>query len=254
MKPTLFKQQLSPGGSRNLALVLAGLLLGVSLAIHWQGQTPVSSTDAPAARERAAQGIRQLESEQEQLKATIAQLRQELANAQHQAAQNTALLTKIKADLDRERADAGLEKLQGPGVVVQLDDSTVVANATGSAAESYIIHEYDLRDVINLLWNAGAEAIAVNDERLVNTTSIYCVGSTIMVNDTRLSPPYQIRAIGDRKQLEAWLANPAYLSNLRQRVKAYGVQFKVTGADLVDIPAFSGIFRIRYATPGEVAP
>jgi len=116
------------------------------------------------------------------------------------------------------------------------------------------VHEYHLRDVVNLLWNAGAEAISINDERLVNTTSIYCVGSTIMVNDTRLSPPYEIRAIGDRKQIEAFLEDPAYLTEIRQRAKAYGLQFKVSWANTVDIPAYLGTFRLRYANAGEATP
>ena len=51
--------------------------------------------------------------------------------------------------------------------------------------------------MLNLLWLAGAEAVSLNGERVVATTSIYCVGSTILVNDTRLSPPYEFLAIGD---------------------------------------------------------
>ena len=67
----------------------------------------------------------------------------------------------------------------------------------GDDAANYLIHDFELRDVASLLWLAGAEAVAINDERLVASTSIYCVGSTIIVNNTRLSPPYEIRALGN---------------------------------------------------------
>jgi uncharacterized protein YlxW (UPF0749 family) len=255
MKTTVARRGLSLRTGRNLTLILAGLLLGLSLAVRWKG-IAVPSADAPAARERAAQGIRELEQEQEQLKVTLAGLREGLAAAQKSAAQNTDQLTRLKSELEREQVAAGLVKLQGPGVLVTLDDSKMNnANAVNlDAAKDYIIHEYDLRDVVNLLWNAGAEAIAINDERLVNTTSIYCVGSTIMVNDTRLSPPYQVRAIGDRKSLEALLENSAYLANLRQRVKGFGLVFKVSWPATVEIPAFTGTFRVRYAHSEEVNP
>ena len=253
MKLTVTKRRLPPQTSRTLALIVAGLLLGLSLAVRWQGQPPPAN-DASTARERAAQGISELEREQEQLKATLAELRGKLASVQRQASQTTALLAQISADLERERMAAGLVALRGPGVIVQLDDSAMAANAVGPAAQDYIIHEYDLRDVVNLLWNGGAEAVAINDERLVNTTSIYCVGSTIMVNDTRLSPPYQIRAIGDRKQMGPLLENPAFLAGIRQKAKTYGIEFKISWADSVDIPAFSGTFRLRYANAGEVKP
>ena len=107
---------------------------------------------------------------------------------------------------------------------------------------------------MNLLWAGGAEAVAVNDERLVNTTSIYCVGSTIMVNDTRLSPPYEVRAIGDAQRLLRWLEDPLYLTLLRQRVKAYGVQMRIAQATSVTVPAYSGTFKVRYSHAGEVTP
>ena len=51
-------------------------------------------------------------------------------------------------------------------------------------ALAFIIHEYELRDIVNLLWMAGSDAIAINDERLVSNSSIYCVGSTVMVGET----------------------------------------------------------------------
>ncbi len=236
-----------------MALILAGLLLGLLMAVHWQGPPP-ATTEAPAGRARAAEALRQSEQEQEQLKETIARLREELAVAQLQASQQTGQLADVRAALEQEQVLAGLVPVQGPGVVVTLDDSSKAPVGPGANIEDYIIHEYDLRDVVNLLWNGGAEAISINNERLVNTTSIYCVGSTIMVNDTRLSPPYEIRAIGPRQPLEALLSDPANLTLLRPRIKSYGVKFAVSWAETVDIPAYSGTFRLRYARSGEVQP
>ncbi len=254
MKLIAAKRRLPLPAGQNLTLILAGLLLGLVLVVRWK-DVGVTPTDVPAAaRERAAEAVDQLEREQEQLKSTIARLRADLAGVRKQAAQNTGLLAEMSAELEREQAEAGLVALRGPGVVVQLDDSNVAAPAPGTDPELYIIHDSDLRDVANLLWDGGAEAIAINDERLVNTTSVYCVGSTIMVNDTRLSPPYLVRAIGDRQQLGALLENGAYLPGLRQRVKAYSVQLKISWAGQVDLPAYSGTFRLRNAHPGEVKP
>lgn len=253
MKPTVARDKPANRAGQKLALMLAGLLLGLALVVRWQdvGAPPA---EAKGARERAVQAVDQLEREQEQLKAQVAALRDELASAQRQAAQDTELLTRLSTDLERERITAGLVALRGPGVVVQLDDSAKAPPATGGSADDYIIHEFDLRDVANLLWAGGAEAVAINSERVVSTTSIYCVGTTIMVNETRLSPPYDIKAIGDRASLQALLEDPANLALLRQRAKAYGVQFKVSWANQVDIPAFSGTFSLRHAHAGEVTP
>ncbi len=254
MKLTVAKNRSPLPVSQFLALALAGLVLGLALVVRWK-EAPAPPTEATGSRERAAQAVTQLEQEQEQLKARVAELRETLAAAQRTASQDTDQLASISAELEAERRAAGLVALRGPGVIVQLDDSkSVPVGVVGKEAEDYIIHEYQLRDVANVLWAAGAEAVAINGERLVGTTSVYCVASTIMVNDTRLSPPYEIRAIGDRAQLQALLDDPNILADLRRRAKAFGLQFKISWSNEIEIPAFSGTYNLRHARAGEVAP
>jgi len=178
-------------------------------------------------------------------------LRKELAQHQERVASNTKLLEGLTADLEAQRVAAGLYALKGPGLRVTLADSDRDNLPANVDPNFYIIHEYDLRDIMNFLWAADAEAIAVNEERIVGTTSIYCVGSTIMVNDTRLAPPYTILAIGDPTKLERALANPAYLKELRARVKTYGVQFKVVKEKEAIVPAYRGGFTVKYSKPGS---
>ena len=140
--------------------------------------------------------------------------------------------------------------VEGEGVVVTLDDSQV-RMPPGADPNAYIIHEYDLRDIVNLLWMAGSEAIAVNDERLVGNSSLYCVGSTVMVNNTRLSPPYHIRAIGNARVQQDYLRNPSYLAELKEKQRLYGLRFEVQSAASLALPAYSGGFLIQHARPGE---
>ena len=121
----------------------------------------------------------------------------------------------------------------------------------GADANAYIIHEFDLRDIVNLLWTAGSEAIAINDERLVSNSSIYCVGSTVMVNNTRLSPPYLIRAIGNPRVQQDYVRNPSYLENLKDKQRSYGLRFEVKEVGELTLPAYSGGFLIKHARPGE---
>jgi uncharacterized protein YlxW (UPF0749 family) len=105
-----------------------------------------------------------------------------------------------------------------------------------------------LRDVINVLWLAGAEAVSINDERVVGNTSVYCVGSTVMVNTTRLSPPYVIRALGEPATLAETLRNPAYLTLLRQKVERYGIKLQVAQASKLTLPAYTGGFSVRHSS------
>ena len=66
----------------------------------------------------------------------------------------------------------------------------------------YIIHDEDILKVINELRAAGAEAISLNDQRLISTSEIRCAGPTISVNNTRVAAPFVIKAIGNAKSME----------------------------------------------------
>jgi uncharacterized protein YlxW (UPF0749 family) len=125
-----------------------------------------------------------------------------------------------------------------------------VQNASPSSdPNALLIHEYDLRDVINVLWLAGAEAISINEERIVANTSVYCVGSTVMVNTTRLSPPYTVRAIGEPAVLADTLRNPAYLTTLRRKAEREGIIFKVMEVSKMTLPAYIGGFSVQHSNP-----
>ncbi len=234
----------------NLTLTLIAMVIGLALA--WQLKGPRASPPVGYApgdpRDRSVRTIEQLEAEQAALKAEIGRLRTDLANYQAHAAAETDRLQRLNADLDAQRAAAGLTAMRGPGIVVSLDDSGARNISTSPDPNAFLVHDYDLRDVINVLWLAGAEAIAVNDERVVGNTSAYCVGSTVMVNTTRLSPPYVVRAIGEPASLAETLRNPSYLTALRQKVERYGIKFQVAPAPKLTLPAYTGGFSVRHCS------
>jgi uncharacterized protein YlxW (UPF0749 family) len=238
------------GIGRHLSILLVGLTLGLLVSLSWQ---PASQTNVGAADQQSSKillSIQRLEADQQEFKSTLAELRQELAERQQAAAAQTDRLQILKVELDRQRLLAGLIPVQGPGVRVTLDDSRVRI-PPGADPNAYIIHEYDLRDIVNLLWTAGSDAIAINDERLVSTSSVYCVGSTVMVNNTRLSPPYIIRAIGNPRVQQDYLNNPSYLKNLKEKRRLYGLGFDVQDVASLTLPAYSGGFLVQHARPGD---
>ncbi len=234
----------------NLTLTLIAMVIGLVLA--WQLKGPRASPPVGYApgdpRDRSVRTIEQLEAEQTALKAEIARLRADLEDYQAQASAETDRLQRLNAELDAQRAAAGLAPMRGPGVAVTLDDSNVWNIPASSDPNALLIHDYDLRDVVNVLWLAGAEAIAVNDERVVGNTSAYCVGSTVMVNTTRLSPPYIVRAIGEPASLAETLRNPSYLIALRQKVERYGIKFQVAPVPKLTLPAYTGGFSVRHCS------
>jgi uncharacterized protein YlxW (UPF0749 family) len=235
---------------RNLSLMVAGLVLGLLLALAWRGPGPDYTAEMVQPNGRLWWSVEKLETEQAELKARLSALREELAQERLQAAANTDRLEALRAELERQQLLAGLAPVRGPGVMVILDDSEVPIPATGDA-NAYIIHEHDLRDIVNVLWMAGSESIAINEQRLVNSSSIYCVGSTVMVNDTRLSPPYRIQAIGNPRVQQDYLRNPSYLRSLKDKERLYGLRFEVKPIATLVLPAYDGGLMVQYARPGD---
>lgn len=230
--------------TKHIAMLLAALLLGILVSVQW----PTTAAQSIRSSNPAAQTIHELELEQDELKRTIADLRARLDQQQQKAAGQTSILSQVRQELTLQKMRAGLLDVHGPGVRVVLNDGRYT---TGSDTNGYIIHDYDIRDVINVLWMADAEAISVNGERIVNTTSIYCVGSTVMVNDTRLSPPYEIRAIGSTIQLQDHLRNPGYLVEIKDRVNRFGIELQIMPVETMTVPAYRGSFPQRYVQPGS---
>jgi uncharacterized protein YlxW (UPF0749 family) len=234
---------------RYIPILVIALIFGALLGLQWKSPPARPSTVPGVQYESGALTINHLEAEQDELKESIGRMREQLDEHRRQLAANTEMLKEISAELERQKMMTGLLAVEGPGVLVALDDSSIRSAAADSY--DYLIHEYDLRDVINLLWMAGSEAVAVNDERIVATTSIYCVGSTVMVNDTRLSPPYLIQAIGNPAAQEDVLSNPAYLREIKRRAELHEVQFKVDRMGTLTLPAYKGGFLIHYAQLGD---
>jgi len=170
-------------------------------------------------------------------------LKDEIAAATASVKRRKATLSTSLREIDRTLVSssaeastaAGFTKVAGPGVVAVLDDSP-----DGILSEQAITHAADLRDIISLLRAIGAEAISVNGERVITTTAVDCIVNTILVNDTRLSNPYEIRAIGDAETLARALNDPAVLSDLHERVIQNGVRFSVTTSTRTEIPAYTG--------------
>lgn len=234
--------------ARSIGLLFVGLALGLLLAFQWNAAPGSRLGDTSYGRDRTALTISRLEAEQQALKQQVSDLRLRLDEKQRDKGPSVELLKDLSLELEWNKSLAGLVALRGPGVEITLNDSNRRVVPSVVNPELYLVHDYDIRDAVNLLWAAGSEAISVNDERIMATTSIYCVGATIMVNDTRMSPPYVIRAIGPAERQESLLKSASLLGDLKSRVSSYGLELKTAQMSEILIPAYEGGFGAVYAS------
>jgi uncharacterized protein YlxW (UPF0749 family) len=240
----------------SITLLVGGLVGGALLSTRWQAQPEANlAVSSPITRqsepEIVAATIARLEAEQAELKARIADMRRRIGELQSSSTQGASSQNEVNGRIEQARIGSGMTALEGPGIVATLNDSTDSTVPPNEDPANYIIHDYDLRDVLNALWAAGAEAISLNGERLVSTSSLYCVGTTILCNATRLSPPYEVRAIGDPGALEAAVRNSPQMEKLNQRALIYDIPITVEQRERVEVPAYSGSVVFRHAEVDE---
>lgn len=187
--------------------------------------------------------------------ARVEGLRADVAQAQTQALTegDPAVLEVVR----RLNLDAGAVATTGKGVVVTLDDASDAQDPVGGDprapnSDAERVRPIDVQILANGLWAAGAEAIAINGQRLTSLSAIRGAGDAILVGFRPLAPPYRIEAIGNPNGLRTQLADSAagsYLAFLQQNV---GLRVSVSGADDLTLPG-AGPLRLRYAKPATGA-
>lgn len=233
-----------------LSLTLVLFVLGLFLSVQWRSEREKPAAQDSRAREVYGMTLKRLEDEQKALKGEIEQLQREVQAYQELVTLRKDTLGELAEELKLQRIAAGLVPLKGSGVKVVLDDSKRTP-APGENPNLYIIHDYQLRDVVNLLWQAGAEAMSINTERLVATTSIYSSGGTIMVNSTRLSPPFVIQALGDPERMINLVGQPSSLRILKAQAEAYGLSLSFQREKELKAPAFLGSYALKNLNVGR---
>lgn len=178
----------------------------------------------------------------------VAGLNEELTTLQ--AAQTGTRVAELQERAPELRRAASLDALEGPGVVVTLDDAPedVLASAGDSVNEA-LVHQQDLQAVANALWAGGAEAITIRGERIISTTGIKCVGNTVILNGETRSPPYDIAAIGDPERLQQALDESPYVQGYRSAIDTWQLGYEVEVRDRVEAPAYTGPLELSHATP-----
>ena len=224
----------------SLPLLLIGIVIGFMLTLRTSSARRVAPVSRNVTSDISESRVLDLRARQQDLKHHLAEVRAAQADLQRAATSNQSNLEDIHAQIDAQKAIAGLTPLRGPGVVVVLDDSNSTLEPDALDANRYIIHQQQLVTLVGVLWSSGAEGIAINDQRVTDRTSIYCVGSTIMINQEFLAPPFTIRAIGDPAVLEQEIIHSPLLVDLWKRQRDYGVVVSVKTKNQVQVPAYTG--------------
>ncbi|MEG0798010.1 MAG: DUF881 domain-containing protein [Acidaminococcaceae bacterium] len=223
-----------PDRQAKILITIVCIVLGAMLATQFR------TTE----RQKATISYQRAEDLMERLKVTEKERNQLLVEVERLQAKTSDEV--LMREMDTLKAYAGETAMYGQGVKVVVDDSKLVTKP-GENPNLYLIHDDDLLRIINELRAAGAEAIAINEERVVAMSEIRCAGPTLSVNNNRFSPPYVIRAIGDSKNMDSALK---MRGGVIETLKFWGIQASISQEEVVKVPAFKRSHHFEYAKKG----
>lgn len=167
----------------------------------------------------------------------------ELEEERKSSTENNSELEKKEEEIKQGNKIVGLSEVTGAGIIVTLSDSKKDA-ASVLDPSLLLVHDADVLCIINELKNAGAEAISINDQRIVPTSSIVCGGNIIEINGEKTGAPFIIKAIGLPEQLMGALSRQnGYVDILRGA--SVGVELKKSNN--ITIPKYTGVITYKYA-------
>lgn len=227
-----------------LVCLLAGLLLSTTRETAHGGELRAGGST------RLSDLVRTAQDQVDTAQAQRARLLADVEVAQRGSGSADTQVADSLAAADALDGAAGLTALTGPGITVTLTDAA--RDASGSypadaAPDDLVVHQQDLQSVLNALWAGGADAVVVQDQRVVTTSAPRCIGNTLLLDGRTYSPPYVVAALGDPTMLLDALDAERGVAIFKQYVARFGLGYVVDAADDITAPAYTGSIRLSQA-------
>lgn len=224
--------------------LLAGLLLSATYGVS--GGDEIRRSDAP----RLVDLVRESQQSVDRLTVERDSMANEFESHHGGSPGADAALAAITDKSARLAADAGLDPMRGPGLVVTLNDAQRDAEGRfprDATPDDLVVHQQDIQAVLNALWSAGAEGIQMQDQRIIGTSAPRCVGNTLLLNGRTYSPPYVVTAIGDSAAMQAALAASPLVTLYKQYVVRFGLGYTEEPRAEVELVGHTEPVRMRFA-------
>ncbi|MEE3065960.1 MAG: DUF881 domain-containing protein [Actinomycetota bacterium] len=227
-----------------LVCLLAGLLLAATHGVS--GGAEIRRSDAP----RLVDLVRETQASVNRLKAERDELEGKI-DSTHLRSSDAALAAMLRRSAELA-AEADMTPVHGPGLEVTLDDAQRDANGRfprDASPDDLVVHQQDIQAVLNALWSAGAEAIQMQDQRIIASSVPRCVGNTLLLNGRTYSPPYTVTAIGNAAAMQAALAAAPLVTLYKQYVVRFGLGYHEDVKPDVQIVGHTEPVRMHFAQP-----
>ena len=223
-----------------IVCVFLGAITGVQLK---SVKSQVPTTDMQRASELSVE-LKKLQDENNALSQRLTESQAKNVEYEQSIANENNSYKLLMEDLEKVRMYGGLLEVKGRGVQVTLDDSR--KKNDNADQNLFLVHAEDILSVINELNVAGAEAISINGQRIVGSSSVRCAGSIVNVNGNRIAAPFIINAIGDPDILESALKFPG---GVIDTLAPWGIEITIKKYNEIIVPAYIQTTPFKEAVP-----
>jgi uncharacterized protein YlxW (UPF0749 family) len=239
----------APRGRATVWVLSAGLLAVGLLLTTAYVQTRERSGSAKQARDALVAEVETRADANERAQRQLDRLRSAVQRDQQNALQLTDAGAALSARLAGLEAATGAGPVDGPGMTVRLEEATSDDDADvdprTDQTDDGRVTDRDLQTIVNEVWASGAEAVAINGQRLTGLSAIRSAGDAVLVDFRPLNPPYVIEAVGDPDSLRTSFVG-GFGGSYLQVLQGYGITYSVEDADRLQLPASAGV-SLRYA-------
>lgn len=237
---------------KQIAITLGIMCLILSIAISIQIRT-MNSASSTASRTLADNELRdnvlKWKEKYDNLSQGLKKAEKRLEEVRQQATQNDTSASAKEEELKKNNTLLGLTNVSGSGIIIEIEDGKDNSIFPIDNPSDLLIHNDDLMSLLNELRNAGAEAIEINGQRIIDTSSITCEGNIIKINGEKIGSPFTIKAIGSQALLYGSIMREgSYLELMKER----GVSIKkVSQEDTIYINKYKGTISPKYMQVGK---
>lgn len=226
-----------------LGIVCLLLTLGISIQLKTISATS-SYTTGTNAENKLRDEVFKWKDKYDSIYSQLEEAEKNLEKERKNSTENSTEATDLEKELTLAKVLLGQTEVKGKGVVITLDDNKAVINMSSLTVDPNVllVHDGDIIQVVSILKNAGAEAISINDQRIVNTTAITCDGYVVRINGEKVGAPYEIKAIGSPEYLKGSLEVSGYIDMMVED----GVLVDIKKSNSITIPKYEGVLTHKY--------
>lgn len=228
-----------------LEITLVCIVIGIMIVMQYKSVAQLGGSVSNTRAQELVGQVSQLQKEKESLTSKASELENKVNEYENQAAQDNRIVENLRKSTQEAKVLAGQTDVQGPGIIITLDHAPLEGE---EYFDPFLIYPEYLLLLLNELNSTGAEAIAINNQRIVSTSEVRLAGNHIVINGQKFSSPFTFQIIGDAQTLESAIQLRGGIVELLNSVY---IEVNIKREDNIIIPKYEGVINYEYAKPVE---